>query len=172
MQTFAPQARVSGNLSHALRASDVTQRRCHQGGVAFFERSLKVGGHVGVRLEVLGGIPRGSGIHTGVREEDAARSCLLVIIGVTAEGNKELVSIGDGLRESTASWLEVLRDLKARGLERGPLLAVGDGARGFWPRSIRSIPRRALSAAGCIRLQTYSMPCPRVRDRKGRTPQG
>ena len=55
-----------------------------------------------------------------------------MIIGVTAEGNKELVSIGDGLRESTASWLEVLRDLKARGLELGPLLAVGDGALGFW----------------------------------------
>jgi putative transposase len=72
------------------------------------------------------------GIHTSVREEDGARSCLLVIIGVTAEGNKELVSIGDGLRESAASWLEVLRDLKARGLERGPLLAVGDGALGFW----------------------------------------
>jgi putative transposase len=72
------------------------------------------------------------GIHTSVREEDGARSCLLVIIGVTAEGKKELVSIGDGLRESSASWLEVLRDLKARGLELGPLLAVGDGALGFW----------------------------------------
>jgi len=72
------------------------------------------------------------GIHTGVREEDAARSCLLVIIGVTAEGKKELVAIGDGLRESTASWLEVLRDLKARELAGGPLLAVGDGALGFW----------------------------------------
>jgi transposase-like protein len=72
------------------------------------------------------------GIHTAVREEDAARSCLLVIIGVTAEGKKELVAIDDGLRESTDSWLEVLRDLKARGLDIGPLLAVGDGALGFW----------------------------------------
>jgi transposase-like protein len=72
------------------------------------------------------------GIHTSVREEDGARSCLLVIIGVTAEGSKELVSIGEGLRESAESWLEVLRDLKARGLELGPLLAVGDGALGFW----------------------------------------
>src|SRR5512134_3052151 len=72
------------------------------------------------------------GIHTGVREEDDARSCLLIIIGVTAEGEKELVTIGDGLRESTASWLEVLRDLKARGLHAAPLLAVGDGALGFW----------------------------------------
>jgi putative transposase len=72
------------------------------------------------------------GIHTGVREEDDARQCLLVIIGVTAEGKKELVTIGDGLRESTQSWLEVLRGLRARGLEAGPLLAVGDGALGFW----------------------------------------
>ena len=72
------------------------------------------------------------GIHTSVREEDGARSCLLVIIGVTVEGKKELVSIGDGLRESAASWLEVLRDLKGRGLDPGPLLAVGDGALGFW----------------------------------------
>lgn len=72
------------------------------------------------------------GIHTGVRAEDDARQCLLVIIGVTPEGKKELVTIGDGLRESTQSWLDVLRDLVARGLEAGPQLAVGDGALGFW----------------------------------------
>ncbi len=72
------------------------------------------------------------GIHTGVREQDDARQCLLVIIGVTPDGTKELVTIGDGLRESTESWREVLRDLKARGLDAGPLLAVGDGALGFW----------------------------------------
>jgi putative transposase len=72
------------------------------------------------------------GIHSTVRAEDDARQCLLVIIGVTAEGKKELVTIGDGLRESTESWLEVLRDLKRRGLKAAPLLAVGDGALGFW----------------------------------------
>lgn len=72
------------------------------------------------------------GIPTGVRAEDDARQCLLVIIGVTQEGKKELVTIGDGLRESAQSWREVLHDLKARGLEAGPLLAVGDGALGFW----------------------------------------
>jgi transposase-like protein len=72
------------------------------------------------------------GIHTGVRAEDDARQCLLVIIGVTPDGKKELVTIGDGLRESSESWREVLRNLKARGLEAGPLLAVGDGALGFW----------------------------------------
>ena len=55
-----------------------------------------------------------------------------MIIGVTADGKKELVSVSDGLRESKASWLEILRDLQARGLEAAPLLAIGDGAMGFW----------------------------------------
>ena len=72
------------------------------------------------------------GIHTGVRSESHDGQCLLVIIGVTPEGKKERVAIADGFRESTASWREVLRDLKARGLQSGPLLAVGDGAMGFW----------------------------------------
>ena len=72
------------------------------------------------------------GIHTGLRQADDARQCLLVIIGVTPQGTKELVTIGDGLRESKQSWLDVLRDLAARGLSSGPLLATGDGALGFW----------------------------------------
>ena len=72
------------------------------------------------------------GIHTGLRQEEDARQCLLVIIGVTPDGRKELVTIGDGLRESKESWLDVLRDLVRRGLLTGPRLAVGDGALGFW----------------------------------------
>jgi putative transposase len=72
------------------------------------------------------------GIYTTLRESDAPKLCLLVIIGVTADGTKEWVAIHDGLRESTESWLDVLRDLKERGLEAGPRLAVGDGALGFW----------------------------------------
>jgi putative transposase len=72
------------------------------------------------------------GIHTGVRSENADGQCLLVIVGVTPDGKKERVAIADGFRESTASWREVLLDLKARGLQAGPLLAVGDGAMGFW----------------------------------------
>ena len=72
------------------------------------------------------------GIHTGLRaEESSDGQCLLVIIGVTPEGKKERVAIRDGQRESKASWLELLLDLKARGLPHGPLLAVGDGAMGF-----------------------------------------
>jgi len=72
------------------------------------------------------------GIHTGLRQENDARQCLLVIIGVTPEGKKELVTIGDGMRESKQSWLDVLRDLAVGGLAAGPLLAVGNGALGFW----------------------------------------
>lgn len=72
------------------------------------------------------------GIHTGVKSEGADGQCLLVIVGVRPDGRKERVAIADGFRESTASWKEVLLDLKARGLQAGPLLAVGDGALGFW----------------------------------------
>lgn len=72
------------------------------------------------------------GIHTGVRSEGSDGQCLLVIIGVNADGLKERVAIGDGYRESTESWRDVLLDLKDRGLKVPPLLAVGDGAMGFW----------------------------------------
>jgi transposase-like protein len=70
------------------------------------------------------------GVHFGVRLEDASQ-CMLVLIGATAEGKKELLAIIDGYRESAASWKEVLLDVKARGMLE-PKLAVGDGALGFW----------------------------------------
>ena len=70
------------------------------------------------------------GVHFNIRlEED--RLCCLVLIGVRADGRKELVAVGDGFRESEDSWAEVLRDLKRRGM-RAPVLAIGDGALGFW----------------------------------------
>jgi putative transposase len=71
------------------------------------------------------------GIHFNIRLEDE-RQCILVIIGVTAEGTKELLAVHDGTRESEQSWKEVLLNLKSRGLEHGPELASGDGALGFW----------------------------------------
>lgn len=61
------------------------------------------------------------------------RPCMLVLIGATAEGQKELVGLLDGERESKISWKALLLDLKRRGLQAGPELAVGDGALGFWP---------------------------------------
>jgi transposase-like protein len=71
------------------------------------------------------------GIHVQARLEDAAQ-CLLVIIGATPEGKKELIGLIDGVRESAQSWRELLLDLKRRGLAMAPELAVADGALGFW----------------------------------------
>ena len=71
------------------------------------------------------------GIHVQARLEDTAQ-CLLIIIGATPEGRKELVGLTDGMRESAQSWRELLLDLKRRGLSIGPELAVADGALGFW----------------------------------------
>ena len=71
------------------------------------------------------------GIHVQARLEDAA-ACLLVIIGATPEGKKELVGLIDGVRESAQSWKDLLLDLKRRGLGVAPKLAVADGALGFW----------------------------------------
>jgi transposase-like protein len=71
------------------------------------------------------------GIHFGVRMEEA-NQCILVVMGATADGKKELVALTDGFRESEQSWKDVLLDLKRRGLKHDPQLAIGDGALGFW----------------------------------------
>ncbi len=71
------------------------------------------------------------GIHLQARMEDA-KACVLVIIGVTEQGDKELLAIEDGHRESKESWLALLHNLKQRGLKQAPEIAVGDGALGFW----------------------------------------
>jgi transposase-like protein len=70
------------------------------------------------------------GIHVNIRLEEH-KLCLLVMIGVRADGRKELVALADGYRESTESWADLLRDAARRGM-RAPVLAVGDGAIGFW----------------------------------------
>lgn len=70
------------------------------------------------------------GIHVNVRL-DEHKLCLLVMIGVRADGRKELIALADGYRESTESWADLLRDCARRGM-RAPVLAVGDGALGFW----------------------------------------
>ncbi len=81
------------------------------------------------------------GIHFRIRlEED--RLCTLVLIGVREDGSKELVAVEDGYRESSESWLSVLRDLQGRGLE-APLLAIGDGALGFWKALRETWPESA-----------------------------
>lgn len=70
------------------------------------------------------------GIYSGLRADDQ-RLCALVVIGVTSQGEKQLLAIEDGVRESTQSWREVLLQLKARGM-KAPTVAIGDGALGFW----------------------------------------
>jgi putative transposase len=76
------------------------------------------------------------GIHVKVRLEQE-KLCLLVMIGVRADGRKELVALTDGYRESTESWADLLRDCRRRGMT-APVLAVGDGALGFW-KAVREV---------------------------------
>ena len=78
------------------------------------------------------------GVYSNVRMDD--RLCLLVIIGVTEHGRKELVAVEDGYRESEASWSELLLGLRERGLTASPKLAVGDGALGFWKALAKCYP--------------------------------
>ena len=79
------------------------------------------------------------GIHLGIRlEED--KLCLLAMIGVRADGRKELVALADGYREWAESWADLLRDGARRGM-RAPVLAIGDGALGFWKAAREVFPQ-------------------------------
>jgi len=99
------------------------------------------------------------GVHFRVRLEQA-RLCCLVIVGVRADGRKELVAVADGERESTDSWAELLRDLRRRGM-RAPVVAVGDGALGLWAACARCSRPPATSAIGSTRQPTCWAACPR-----------
>ncbi len=79
------------------------------------------------------------GVYLQARMEPQAE-CMLVLIGATPEGKKELVGFQTGVRESAQSWKELLVDLKARGLALAPELAVGDGALGFWKALEEAFP--------------------------------
>jgi len=80
------------------------------------------------------------GVHFNIRlEED--RQCILVLMGATVDGKKELIAVVDGFRESEQSWRGLLLDVKARGLEIDPKLAVGDGALGFWKALKKVYPK-------------------------------
>jgi putative transposase len=94
---------------------------------AFNKRSLKDTDYVYVWVD---------GIHLKVRLEQD-KVCLLVMIGVRADGTKELIALADGFRESSESWADLLRSCKRRGM-RAPVLAVGDGALGFW-KALREV---------------------------------
>ncbi|OHV60615.1 transposase [Pseudofrankia sp. BMG5.36] len=89
--------------------------------VAFMNRDLSQADYVYVWAD---------GIHLNIRLEEA-KGCVLVLVGVRTDGSKELVALADGYRESAESWADMMRDCARRGM-RAPVLAVGDGALGFW----------------------------------------
>jgi transposase-like protein len=120
---FAPALAGFFGSAAGLSASVITRLTTQWQGEhrAFTERDLSDRDYVYVWAD---------GVHFNVRlDED--RLCCLVMVGVRVDGTKELVAIADGHRESTESWADLLRDLKRRGM-RAPVLAVGDGALGFW----------------------------------------
>jgi putative transposase len=83
------------------------------------------------------------GVYFNVRLEDPGntRQCILVLMGATAEGKKELLAVADGYRESEQSWSELLLDVRSRGLTIDPELAIGDGALGFWKALGKVFPK-------------------------------
>ena len=81
------------------------------------------------------------GIYFNVRLDSDHRQCILVIIGAKEDGTKELIAVEDGFRESKESWASIMRELKRRGLARGPELAIGDGSLGFWAAIAEEFPK-------------------------------
>ena len=107
------------------------------------------------------------GIHVNIRLEEH-KLCLLVMIGVRADGRKELlIALADGYRESSEPWADLLRDCARRGM-RAPVLAVGDGALGFWNALRGVFPGPGRAAAGSTRQPTCWPRCrsPRTRGRR------
>ncbi|KWX00841.1 putative transposon transposase [Carbonactinospora thermoautotrophica] len=123
---------------------------------AFADRDLP-----GVDYVYLGA----DGVHVNVRLEEH-RLCLLVMIGVRADGRKELIALADGYRESAESWADLLRDRQRRGM-RAPVLAVGDGALGFWAALREVFAQTREQRAGFTRSATCSRRSP-SRPRAGR----
>jgi transposase-like protein len=106
-----------------LSASAITRltAQWQDDAAAFNRRSLAKADYVYMWVD---------GIHLKVRLAQD-KVCLLVMVGVRADGHKELIALADGFRESTESWADLLRSAKRRGM-KAPVLAVGDGALGFW----------------------------------------
>ncbi len=98
------------------------------------------------------------GVYLQARMEDQAE-CMLVLIGATPEGRKELVGFQVGVRESAQSWRELLVDVKRRGLSIAPEIAVGDGALGFWRALDEVFPAPLTSGVGSTKRPTSSTRC-------------
>lgn len=120
---FGPALTQFLGSSHGLSPATITRltAQWQDEARAFNARSLVETDYVYVWVD---------GIHLKVRLEQD-KVCLLVMIGVRADGSKELIALDDGHRESTESWADLLRSCKRRGM-RAPVLAIGDGALGFW----------------------------------------
>lgn len=120
---FAPALEQFLGSAHGLSPATITRMttQWQDEARAFNTRDLSTTDFVYVWVD---------GIHLKVRLEQD-KICLLVMIGVRADGRKELITVADGYRESQDSWGEVLRDCKRRGMG-APVLAIGDGALGFW----------------------------------------
>ena len=101
------------------------------------------------------------GIYSNIRLDDE-RQCLLVVIGALADGRKQLLAVHDGFRESELSWTELLEDLKRRGLEVPPKLAVGDGGLGFWAALQKVYPTTREQRCWVHKTANVSTSCPRV----------
>jgi putative transposase len=87
---------------------------------------------------------------------------VLVLIGATEDGTKELLAVVDGYSESTQSWRELLGALKRLGLSTAPKLAIGDGSLGFWIALQEEYGQVARNAVGFIRRSTSWLKCPRA----------
>src|SRR3954454_21838704 len=126
---FGPALEQFLGSDHGLSAATITRltTQWQDEARAFNARSLAGSDYVYVWVD---------GIHLKVRLEQD-KVCLLVIIGVRADGTKELIALADGFRESSESWADLLRDCKRRGMA-APMLAVGDGALGFW-KALREV---------------------------------
>ena len=101
------------------------------------------------------------GVYFNVRL-DEERTCVLVLIGATEDGTKELLAVVDGYRESTQSWRELLGQLKRLGLSAAPKLAIGDGSLGFWSLCRKNMVRSPISVAGSIRPPISWIKCLRA----------
>jgi transposase-like protein len=122
-QDFVPALQQFLGTSSGLSAATITRLtvQWQDEARAFGSRDLSAADYVYLWAD---------GVHLNVRL-DEAKLCLLVMVGVRVDGRKELVALAEGYRESTESWADLLRDCKRRGM-RAPVLAVGDGALGFW----------------------------------------
>ena len=161
---FGPALEQFLGSSAGLSAATITRltAQWQDDAEAFAKRSLKNTDYVYVWVD---------GIHLKVRLEQD-KVCLLVMIGVRADGTKELVALADGFRESSQSWADLLRSCRRRGMT-APVLAVGDGALGFWKALRRCSRPPASSDAGSTSVPMFLPSCRsrRTQVRKPRSPR-